>query len=111
MLLALLSGCHADTSPLSSTTSVSKGEVIAELNKPTDVPELTQHKLEGKLIYYIGTSLQKPTPVSDVRFDRIKTNMTIEQLVDTLGPGFSRSDWGVAFISWYCEDGRELHVH
>jgi len=87
-----------------------RDELIAMLNKPTDVSELTRYELEGKLIYYIGTSFQKPTLVSKDSFDRIKTNMTIEQLVDTLGPGFSHNDVGVAFIAWRSEDGRELQV-
>lgn len=110
LFLGLLSGCHAHTNHPALTTSVSKDEVIASLNKPTNVSELTQHKLEGKLIYYIGTSLQKPTLLTGDRFDKIKTDMTIEQLVDTLGPGFSRNDVGLAFISWQCDDGRTLHV-
>lgn len=84
---------------------------FAMLNTPTDVSELTPHKLEGKLIYYLGDSTQNPAPVSEAEFDRIAPEMTIGRLVDALGPGFSRSDWGLAFISWYCEDGRELHVH
>ncbi|MCM8533867.1 MAG: hypothetical protein NE330_22075 [Lentisphaeraceae bacterium] len=27
-----------------------------------------------------------------------------------LDPGFIPKDQGVAFISWYCVDGRELHM-
>ena len=88
-----------------------RDELIAMLNKPTAVSELTPYKLEGKLIYYIGTSFQKPTPTSKESFNRIEADMTIEQLVDTLGPGFSCNDVGIAFISWHCEDGRKLHLH
>jgi hypothetical protein len=110
LLLTPLLGCSANTNSSESITSDTKGQIIAELRKPTDVSELTEHKLEGQLIYYIGTSLQKPTTVSADRFDKITANMTIEQLVNVLGPGFSRNDAGVAFISWQCEDGRALQV-
>ena len=118
-VIAILAGCcnqspvtkKQDTSPVSEKVDTTKrDELIAMLNKPTDVSELTPFELEGKLIYYIGTSFQKPTPISKNRFDRIKANMTIEQLVDTLGLGFSDNDVGLAFISWHCEDGRKLQV-
>lgn len=109
ILTTLSGGCSA--SPIAEEQMTTRhDDYIATLTKPTDKSELIPYRLDGKLIYYIGRTGQNPQRVSKASFDKIVPDMTIENLVDTLGPGFSLGDAGLAFISWYCEDGRQHHV-
>ena len=69
---------------------------------------IKEEKIDGVLAYYIANS--HPKTISKESFDKIKPGLTLMQIIDILGPGYTHPLSSVGFINWRCKDGRVLRI-
>jgi hypothetical protein len=67
--------------------------------------------IDDIIVYYSGKHYHDFKIHKKEKFDLIREDMTLKEIVSLLGPGARDNEEGIGFITWRCEDQRRLKVY